>query len=220
MDLHTFRKIPRLTRECIVTEKLDGSNGQVYIHDSNNNLLFPFVKYEEIPSCDFIQEYCLAQKEGIYMFAGSRHRWLSTGKQNDSHGFASWVKENSEELFKLGEGRHYGEWYGKGIQRGYGLEEKRWALFNTSRWANKNEPLAEKQTYCPTCCEVVPILHIGPFETQSTQACIDELKINGSRAVPGYMKPEGIVVYHTAGDVMFKKTIEKDEEWKGVQSES
>jgi hypothetical protein len=31
------------------------------------------------------------------------------------------------------------------------------------------------------------------------------------------MKPEGIVVFHVAGNVGFKKTIEKDEEPKGAR---
>lgn len=34
---------------------------------------------------------------------------------------------------------------------------------------------------------------------------------NGSYASLGYMKPEGIVIYHTAANVMFKKTFENDE---------
>jgi hypothetical protein len=37
----------------------------------------------------------------------------------------------------------------------------------------------------------------------------------GSLANTGYMNPEGIVVYHTAGNVMFKKTIKDDEVPKG-----
>lgn len=44
---------------------------------------------------------------------------------------------------------------------------------------------------------------------------VEFLKRVGSQAAPGFMKPEGIVVYHRAGDVCFKVTIEKDEQWKG-----
>ena len=39
----------------------------------------------------------------------------------------------------------------------------------------------------------------------------DILRERGSYAAPGFMKPEGVVVFHTAGNVGFKKTIEKDE---------
>jgi len=44
---------------------------------------------------------------------------------------------------------------------------------------------------------------------------IEYLKANGSIAAPGFMKPEGIIIYHTAGNLYFKKTIENDEKYKG-----
>ena len=36
-------------------------------------------------------------------------------------------------------GRHFGEWWGSGIQRGYGLDEKTFSLFNAYRWGWLNE---------------------------------------------------------------------------------
>jgi RNA ligase-like protein len=36
----------------------------------------------------------------------------------------------------------------------------------------------------------------------------------GSQAAPGFMKPEGIVVYHRGSDALFKATIENDEKHK------
>ena len=188
-EFQGFKKIPRLSREIVITEKLDGTNGLIYI-DENNNI-----------------------------FAGSRNRFLWGSPQdeihNDNHGFANWVKSNKEELLKLGSGYHYGEWWGKGIQRGYGLNEKRFSLFNTARWKkNKNIPLLEKQEYCPACCDVVPILWVGEFDTDVINQMLNELQRNGSEASPGFMNPEGIIVYHTAGNVYFKKTIEKDAKGK------
>jgi hypothetical protein len=41
--------------------------------------------------------------------------------------------------------------------------------------------------------------------------------MGGSKAAPGFMKPEGIVAFHVAGNIAFKKTIEKDEEPKGAR---
>jgi len=162
------------------------SNGLIYI-DENNNI-----------------------------FAGSRNKWLWGSIQdeihNDNHGFAQWVKENQIELLKLGKGYHYGEWWGKGIQRGYRLEEKRFSLFNVSRWQrNKNVPLVEKQEYCPDCCDVVPILCKGNFDTNVIEQMLSELKRIGSIASPNFMNPEGIVIYHIAGGCYFKKTIFNDE---------
>lgn len=67
----------------------------------------------------------------------------------------------------------------------------------------------------PKCCHVVPILWEGLFDTTIIQDCLNRLKERGSRAVPGFDKPEGIVIFHKAANLCFKKTIEKDDEPKG-----
>lgn len=208
MKFNDFRKIPRLNRDIIISEKIDGSNAQIYIVSDENILK----SESEIP------QYYIAQKDNLYMFVGSRTRWLNLGKESDNYGFAQWVKENNEELFKLGEGQHFGEWYGKGINRNYGLPNRRFALFNTSKWIKKTEtsipPLAEKQQYCPNCCEVVPEIYIGEFNTEKINSLIEKLKTSGSVAVPGYLSPEGLIVYHTASKQYFKVTCENDAKWK------
>jgi hypothetical protein len=110
-------------------------------------------------------------------------------------------------IAELGIGRHFGEWWGSGIQRGYGLEkgQKKFSLFNTSRWNSENVKV----------CSVVPVLYQGKFDLGIIQGCLDLLKTHGSQAAPGFMRPEGIVVFHVAANSMFKQTIEKDEEPKG-----
>jgi len=51
---------------------------------------------------------------------GSRNRWITP--DDDNHGFARWAKDHELELREgLGFGTHYGEWWGQGIQRRYGL---------------------------------------------------------------------------------------------------
>ena len=107
----------------------------------------------------------------------------------------------------LGPGRHFGEWWGSGIQRGYGLPkgEKRFSLFNVKRWTENR----------PQCCYVVPVLYQGDFDTGVNLDTMKTLAYGGSLAAPGFMKPEGVVIYHTAGNVLFKKTFEKDEKGKG-----
>ena len=111
---------------------------------------------------------------------------------------------------------------GSGIQRGYGLVkgEKRFSLFNTTRWAlygtepkriNMADPRIEKfQDVLPEGLLLVPELWRGEFDTQKINEVLEDLKTNGSYASPGFMRPEGVVVFHTAGNVGFKKTIEKD----------
>ena len=57
---------------------------------------------------------------------GSRTRWITA--EDDNCGFARWGMEHREELLRLGEGRHFGEWWGAGIQRKYGVADKRFRV--------------------------------------------------------------------------------------------
>ena len=170
-------KIPRLSRECVITEKIDGTNASVFIGDDFKTML-----------------------------TGSRSGWIDSSR--DNYGFARWAEEHRDELLKLGPGHHFGEWWGAGIQRRYGLTEKRFSLFNTKRWTAPDAVL-------PSCCHLVPVIRAGVFSAQLVDEAIADLQQNGSRAAPGFMKPEGVVVFHVAAQAMFKRTIEKDTEWKG-----
>lgn len=136
------------------------------------------------------------------MLVGSRSRWITP--EDDNFGFARWVKENEEEIRGLGPGSHFGEWWGGKIQRGYGIAEKRFSLFNVRRWEKaENPPL-------PKCCRLVPKLYEGPFETSTIEATLEALRLGGSIAQPGFMQPEGVVIYHAAARVLFKKTLDGD----------
>ncbi len=182
-----FRKMARLSRMCIITEKIDGTNGLIFV------------------------------SEDAEIRAGSRNRWLTT--KDDNYGFARWVEGNKEELLKLGVGYHYGEWWGKGINRNYGMKERVFSLFNTGRWVESEYFLKSGQEYAPSCCRVVPILYEGIFSTSVAGELIDHLSVFGSYAAKGFMDPEGICIYHTAADFYFKKTILKDEEPKGMRTQ-
>jgi len=140
------------------------------------------------------------------MLVGSRTRWITPA--DDNYGFAKWAEQNKAELMKLGPGSHFGEWWGQGIQRRYGLTEKRFSLFNTARWSD--------DAIRPACCHVVPLLYTGVFDTLAVGGCLHRLRIDGSVAAPGFMQPEGVVVYHVATRTLFKQTLEKDEEFKGM----
>lgn len=49
----------------------------------------------------------------------------------------------------------------------------------------------------------------------NVSAVMEKLRTLGSVAAPGFMKPEGIIVYHSAARSYFKMTLEKDSEPKG-----
>ena len=182
MDFCAFPKITRLSREVIITEKIDGTNG------------------------------CIKIGEDGSLQVGSRTRWL-TNVFDDNFGFLYWALINKNALLKLGPGTHFGEWWGSKIQRGYGLigGEKRFSLFNVSRWG--------ENSVLPTCCSVVPVLWKGIFNTHKVEECLDLLRRDGSVASPGFMKPEGVVVFHTASGYLFKKTLEGDEKLKKSNEE-
>lgn len=195
IPFESWPKMARLSRECIITEKIDGTNAQVFITEDGQ------------------------------VFAGSRTRWITP--ENDNYGFARWVESNKQELLKLGPGRHFGEWWGAGIQRTYGLKEKCFSLFNTTRWSLYPEhpawPLRRPGVFDmkelndgPDCCSVVPVLHRGDFDTGHIKNILNWLSGIGSVAAPGFMKPEGIVIYHVAAQLAFKKTIVGDESPKGA----
>lgn len=190
MEFQEFPKMARLSRDVIITEKIDGTNGCVCIGEDGEFLV------------------------------GSRSRWITP--QDDNYGFAAWAYEHKDELMKLGPGRHFGEWWGRGIQRNYSLTERRWSLFNVSRWClasaepqiiPSDNPRAETkyQERLPACCSLVPVLYRGTFDTNRLRGLLIELQKNGSVAAPGFMKPEGVVIFHTAANIGFKKTLEKDE---------
>lgn len=197
MDFQEFPKIARLSRECIITEKIDGTNAQIYIEE------FPSTELRSFKDMPIIA-LLLGQEKHMAIFAGSRSRWITP--KDDNYGFAKYVEQNAEELSLLGPGRHFGEWWGDGIQRKYNLKEKRFSLFNVSRWSQES---------IPACCHVVPELYRGIFSTEVVDNILENLKINGSYAASGFMRPEGVVIYHTAAKIGFKKTIEKDDEPKG-----
>lgn len=173
LEYPKFQKIKRLNRGCVITEKIDGTNALVFVGEDGT------------------------------VRAGQRTKWVPWPDGPDNHGFAQWVKAHEDELRKLGPGHHYGEWYGQGIQRTYGLTEKRFALF---RWP--------KSDFLPECCEMVPALYKGPFQMEAVKYCIAQLIVGGSKAVPGFMKPEGVVVWHEAIGFLAKVTCENDEKPK------
>jgi len=189
-----FPKISRLNRDICITEKIDGTNAAVGV-----------------------------TPEGT-LYAQSRNRIIFPGK-DDNMGFALWVQQNVDSLKLLGPGIHFGEWWGVGIGRGYDLHERRFSLFNVARWFRDENGLATILLMQSKGCNirVVPVLYEGPWTWESIEypfifaphEILERLRISGSHAALNYMKPEGIVVYHKAGNVLFKATIEKDQEWKG-----
>ena len=208
-EFRPFPKLSRLSREVIITEKIDGTNASIFITETTDDERGPL---------SWNQQKIIAIIGDLTIRAGSRTRWITPG--DDNFGFATWVNQNRDELIKLGPGHHFGEWWGQGIQRGYDLTEKRFSLFNVARWAlHGTEPqviptadprIVKTQDVLPACCGLVPVLYRGVFDTKIVDDMLWKLRIEGSQAAPGFMKPEGVVVFHVAGNCGFKVTLGGD----------
>jgi len=187
-----FPKIPRLSRDCVVTEKIDGTNASIHI-PKDGKMVQVETQEGDVKLVPFL--------------CASKKHWIFPGKK-DNFGFASWAYANALGLLEaLGPGSHYGEWYGRGIQRTYGLQERRWALFNTARWKGIEGTSGGLVTCVPTLGEF-------EFDTDKILMLLAAMQMIGSQAVPGFMRPEGVVVFHKASGYLFKKTMEHDEKGK------
>lgn len=203
--------IPRLHRPWIITEKINGTNGLVAIHlegdEAEQNWPAPLAKVVVVAG---------GSKATVCVRTGSKNQWL--GPDGDNFGFGRWVAENAFALANtLGEGLHRGEWWGSGIQTGYGLPkgEKRFSLFNTWRWDEYRVELGDavKGLGC------VPVLASevdGHALNLQVNTALRMLEIKGSLAAPGFMRPEGVVAFQPSSQAGFKATIHNDEIPKGL----
>jgi hypothetical protein len=217
-EFRPFPKMARLSRECYVTEKIDGTNASIFI--------------EPKPVIGSDISKVTAITDDFLIYAGSRTRWITP--QDDNFGFAQWVKEHATELVALGAGHHFGEWWGSGIQRNYGFKngERFFSLFNAGRWVEHDRPTyaipndnptapPKFNQKAPSCCKVVPVIDRCLFDDTYDDVPVADYALRflekyGSVAAAGFMRPEGVVVYHVAAGIGFKKTLDNDDQPKGA----
>lgn len=180
LEFVPWPKIPRgQHEEVVITEKINGTNA------------------------------CIVIRDGKIVGIQSRKRFITVGKQTDNQGFAAWVAANEEDLLALGEGYHYGEWAGEGIQKNdHNIVGKKFFLFNTFRWGIHNPP--------PSCCDVVPVLYQGTADKDLIDHIMRELQV--TEEAKGNT-PEGVIVYYTKTRRYEKHTFrDQHGKWKEEQS--
>lgn len=203
-------KTPRLFKESmIITEKIDGTNAAIGI-----------VKLTDVTPGDVFWDAAVtwdaAGEQAYLIYAQSRNRIItpvaaSGNKGSDNYQFAEWVWSNSESLLRvLGEGLHFGEWWGAGIARNYGQTSRHFSLFNTSRWGWLDRPEARLAHGVPSELRAVPVLKVHQLDTDQVHAAMWRLKENGSSAAPGFMNPEGVCVFLPAVGRTLKVTFDGD----------
>ena len=197
-------KIPRLASKCSITEKIDGTNASIFVASE--------AELEDDESREAARQDLHFGRAALIgdnmVWAFSRKRLIHPG--SDNFGFGVWVHYNARAIVEIvGPGRHFGEWWGSGIQRQYGLKEKRFSLFNAYRWSWLNNPEVrnepEAEITIPLYC--VPELYRGPFGANPLLDAISQLDYNGSQAAPGYEQPEGFVVHFRDNDAPFKYVL-------------
>ena len=160
-EFRKFAKIPRGQAEQItISEKMDGTNACVIVE-----------KME-----DTLQHY----------IGGVQSKNRSLSLSDDNFGFCQWASERADDLSSgLGEGYHYGEWCGPGIQKNrHQLDKRRFYLFNAGRWA-----------FSPEHCRTVRVLYDGIPDNAPSQINVTMSRYGADCDLLG-LKPEGIVVWY------------------------
>lgn len=197
MTFKPFPEIKRIGKLWItVTQKIHGTNASVGIEPSI-----------EVSSSN---ELDTMARSGFEVRAAKRGGFITP--EDDNFGFAKFVEENRQEFIdKLGPGVWHGEWAGPGINSGEGLKEKTFCLFDVK--ALEGRPL-------PPRCVLVPLLYEGPLDTVKVELAKLDLKVNGSKLVPGFMRPEGVVVHFLGSSFRYKDVFEPEETaWGNVKKE-
>jgi hypothetical protein len=208
IEFKSFGKIPRLFRDCVITEKIDGTNAAVGIikvgpasigHPDLDSPAVTIVTFSESEKMDGGKVPAVS----FAVYAQSRRRVISPF--DDNYNFAQWVADNAVTLVRdLGPGLHFGEWWGQGIQRNYGQRQKIFSLFNVHKWEGAAEYFETPNM------RVVPVVDRHTFDTGVVRNALDTLLLEGSLAAPGYGNPEGVVVFHPQAGALFKATLEND----------
>lgn len=192
VEFRAFPKVPRLYRDCTVTEKIDGTNGCVVVTDegvyaqSRTRLITP--------------------QDDNFGFAAwvEWHKDELAATLGPGHHFGEWFGSKIQR--------------GYGMTNG----ERKFALFNVGRFRAHNDPRGDTEKIvrlsadaCDGTLLTVPVIAIGPFNTSQIATVMEWIWMHGSRVGVGFCAPEGVMVYHEAAGSYFKATFENDEKGKG-----
>lgn len=156
---------------------------------------------------------CVIITDDGQVAAQSRSRLITP--EDDNYGFALWTQQNADALREvLKPGYHFGEWWGVGINRNYGLHERRFSLFNVFLanvgYDEQYEMHFDGHGPMVGPCHVVPVIGWGSdFGIFDAEAMEDWMKKVGSVAARHYMNPEGFMVWHQRANQYFKHPFGK-----------
>lgn len=230
IEFEAWPKTPRLSNGGVtITEKIDGTNACVIIMpvEPHPDLGFD-LDPQDLGGFNLVEVTREGQSDTAFVIAAQSRKRLITPTilgGGDNAGFAGWVLDNSVELVDLlGPGRHFGEWWGQGIQRRYDMSHKVFSLFNTHRWvkvANERPDWLERAKAIHL--DVVPRLYEGRFSDVAIEETLHELRTNGSLAAAkfgvSFDRPEGVIIRHRDLGGNLKAFVENDDVPKSLQGE-
>lgn len=186
MEFQTFGKIERYEKAHVtITEKIDGTNA------------------------------CIAIDEDGNMTLQSRNRIITV--DDDNYGFAQWAtKANTDGALAsfFGPGRHYGEWWGVGIQRGYGTAARYFSPFNTGLFNQDRDDYPEHVT-------PLPVMWKGMLTTLNAgvDSVMEALATNGSHTLPGVgWAAEGCMIWSRPTGYL-KVPFDLSHKWEQIEQQ-
>lgn len=213
-EFTAWPKTPRLFRDIIVSEKIDGTNAAIHIEVlAPEEALYDerFEGYRGISD-----DMTTAHGFVVRVTAQSRKRLIYPGKGTDNYGFAEWVRSYASDIADvLGPGLHYGEWWGAGINRNYGEAARHFSLFNTDKHRALDVTIGGSRV------RPVPVLYQGPFRESEITGWLARLAQHGSIAsTTPFDDPEGICVWHSQTRSVFKVTLDNNDagKWEAAQN--
>jgi RNA ligase-like protein len=219
IEFEAWPKTPRLSSGGVtITEKIDGTNACVVIMPVDH----PANTVESMNGVSLVEKTLNDHSVGLWVVgAQSRKRLIFPGQ--DNAGFAGWVQENAVDLFDLlGPGRHFGEWWGQGIQRRYNMDHKVFSLFNTHKWSKVAQQRTEWfERARDINMDLVPTLYQGKFSDQAIENALHVLWANGSFAAHQWgqagQDAEGVIIRHQSLGGNLKAFVEDDDVPKSLQ---
>ncbi len=206
-EFQAWPKTPRLFRDVMITEKIDGTNACVFIREEGFGTSAGYLHADPPSTTAVVLGPAKMDNDDFpaneyWLYAQSRSRFVTPG--SDNFGFAQWVRDSARTLVDdLGPGRHYGEWWGAGIQRKYGQKEKFFSLFHAARWRDAE--------FTTPNLEVVPVLWEGTFDPEDLRVILEGLEHRGSGLGP--VPAEGVIVQFKSGE-RFKVTLDNEDRGK------
>jgi hypothetical protein len=212
-------KVPRLFRSALISEKIDGTSSCVIVQPdgtvqagSKNRLLT--LEQDNFGFCAWVKQH----EDELRALGTGLHRgeWWGSGIQR------AYGLKNGERHFSLFNVSRWNRQIWEENEDARVLHEVRLiagAKRRAGEWPEGQLPQVTRREFVPPppCCEVVPVLSRGVFSSTCVNDCLSRLEGQGSVAMPGYDRPEGVVVFHEASGTFFKVTLENDEQSKGEQ---